>query len=65
MARILPGCCRSSVMKQIAVRLAWDVLHDLDKPSHWHICDGAEMLTRVSPINLTHGSRADRVLPDL
>jgi len=40
-------------------------LHDPDKPLHWHIGDGAEMLKRASSNNLARWGRADQVLPDL
>ena len=62
---VMPYSARSREFAPIAVPLTWDELHDLDKPSHWHIGDGAEMLKRASSKNLAHWGRADQLLPDL
>ncbi|MEG8223268.1 DNA ligase D [Sphingomonas sp. HH69] len=62
---VMPYSDRNREYAPIAVPLTWEELHDLDKPSHWHIGDGAEMLKRASSKNLAHWGRADQVLPDL
>ena len=62
---VMPYSARNREYAPIAAPLSWDELHDLDKPSHWHIGDGAEMLKRASSKNLAHWGRADQVLPDL
>jgi len=62
---VMPYSARNREYAPIAVPLTWEELHDLDKPSHWHIGDGAEMLKRASSKNLARWGRADQVLPDL
>ncbi|KAK0341163.1 hypothetical protein LTR94_027540, partial [Friedmanniomyces endolithicus] len=40
---VMPYSARTREYAPIAVPLTWEELRDLDKPSHWHIGDGAEM----------------------
>ncbi|WEK44923.1 MAG: DNA ligase D [Candidatus Sphingomonas colombiensis] len=62
---IMPYSARSRDFAPIAVPLTWEELRDLDKPYHWHIGDGSEMVKRASSRNLAHWGRADQILPDL
>lgn len=61
----MPYSARSRELAPIAVPLTWEELQDLDKPSHWHIGDGPEMLKRTASKNLVHWGRANQMLPDL
>jgi len=62
---VMPYSARTREYAPIAVPLTWEELRDLDKPSHWHIGDGAEMVKRSGSKNLAHWGRADQMLPDL
>jgi bifunctional non-homologous end joining protein LigD len=62
---VMPYSARSREFAPVAVPLTWDELRSIDKPSHWHIGDGAEMLRRAASKDLRHWGRADQVLPDL
>jgi bifunctional non-homologous end joining protein LigD len=62
---VMPYSARSRDYAPIAVPLTWEELRDLDKPSHWHIGDGAEMVKRAASKDLAHWGRADQILPDL
>ncbi|MDX3909963.1 MAG: DNA ligase D [Sphingobium sp.] len=62
---VMPYSARSREHGPIAVPLTWEELRDLDKPSHWHITDAAEMLKRAASKDLKGWGRADQVLPDL
>ena len=62
---VMPYSARSREFAPIAVPVTWEELRELDKPSHWHIGDGPEMLKRAASKNLVHWGRADQVLPDL
>jgi bifunctional non-homologous end joining protein LigD len=62
---VMPYSARSREFAPIAVPLTWEELRDLDKPSHWHIGDAAEMVQRAASKNLRRWGRADQVLPDL
>ncbi|AJA07105.1 DNA ligase D [Sphingobium sp. H39-3-25] len=62
---VLPYSARTREHAPIAVPLTWEELRDLDKPSHWHVGDGAEMVKRAASKNLAHWGRADQILPDL
>lgn len=62
---VMPYSARNREHAPIAVPVSWDELRDLDKPSRWHIGDGAEMLQRASSKNLALWGRADQLLPDL
>ncbi len=61
----MPYSARTREFAPIAVPVTWEELRDLDKPSHWHIGDGAEMVKRAASKNLAHWGRADQLLPDL
>ncbi|WP_404478957.1 DNA ligase D [Novosphingobium sp. BL-52-GroH] len=62
---VMPYSARAREYASIAVPLAWEELRDLDKASHWHIGDAAEMVKRAASKNLAHWGRADQILPDL
>lgn len=62
---VMPYSARSREFAPIAVPLTWEELRELDKPTHWHIGDGPEMVKRAASKNLAHWGRADQVLPDL
>jgi bifunctional non-homologous end joining protein LigD len=62
---VMPYSARSREFAPIAVPVTWEELRDLDKPSHWHIGDSAEMVKRATSKNLAHWGRADQVLPDI
>jgi len=61
----MPYSAHSREFAPIAMPLTWKELRELDKPSHWYIGDGPEMLRRAASKNLAHWGRADQVLPDL
>ncbi|MES2288470.1 MAG: DNA ligase D [Pseudomonadota bacterium] len=62
---VMPYSARSREYAPIAVPLTWEELRDLDKASHWHIGDAAEMVRRAASKDLAHWGRADQTLPDL
>ncbi|AHE52138.1 DNA ligase D [Sphingomonas sanxanigenens] len=62
---VMPYSARTREYAPISVPLTWEELRDLDKPSHWHIGDAAEMVKRAASKNLAHWGRADQILPDL
>lgn len=62
---VMPYSARAREFAPIAVPVTWEELRDLDKPSHWHMSDGAEMVKRAASKNLVHWGRADQILPDL
>lgn len=62
---VMPYSARTREYAPVAVPLTWKELRDLDKPSHWHIGDGTEMVKRAASKNLAHWGRADQILPDL
>ena len=62
---VMPYSARAREYAPIAVPLSWEELRDIDKPSHWHIGDGAEMLKRAASKNLAEWGRADQLLPDI
>lgn len=62
---VMPYSARAREYAPIAVPLSWEELRAIDKPSHWHIGDGAEMLKRAASKNLAHWGRADQLLPDI
>ncbi|GFE77545.1 DNA ligase D [Novosphingobium sp. TCA1] len=62
---VMPYSARTREYAPIAVPLTWEELRDLDKPSRWHIGDGAEMVKRAASKNLARWGRADQILPDL
>jgi bifunctional non-homologous end joining protein LigD len=62
---VMPYSARTREYAPIAVPLTWEELRELDKPSHWRIGDGAEMVKRAASKNLAHWGRADQILPDL
>ncbi len=62
---VMPYSARSRAFAPITVPVTWDELRLLDKPSHWHIGDGPEMLKRAAASKLLRWGRADQVLPDL
>ncbi len=57
---VMPYSARSREYAPVAVPSSWDELHDLDKPSNWHIGDGAEMLKRASSKNPAHWGPASQ-----
>jgi bifunctional non-homologous end joining protein LigD len=62
---VMPYSARNREFAPIAVPLTWEELRDLDKPSHWHIGNGAEMVKRAASKNIARWGRADQILPDL
>ncbi|AUW58614.1 DNA ligase D [Sphingobium sp. SCG-1] len=62
---VMPYSARSREQAPVAVPLTWEELRSIDKPSHWHITDGAELVKRASSKDLKGWGRADQVLPDL
>ncbi|WP_260929181.1 DNA ligase D [Novosphingobium sp. 9] len=62
---VMPYSARNREHAPLAVPVTWEELRNLDKPSRWHIGDGAEMLKRASSKNLAMWGRADQFIPDL
>lgn len=62
---VMPYSARARPFAAVAAPLTWEELRDLDSPAHWHIGDGAELVTRARSKDLAHWGRADQILPDL
>lgn len=62
---VMPHSARSRDIAPIAVPVTSQELQNLDKPSHWHIGDRAEMVNRAATKNLVQWGRADQFLSDI
>ncbi|WP_070158020.1 DNA ligase D [Sphingobium phenoxybenzoativorans] len=62
---VMPYAARAREGAPVAVPISWKEMEAIDKPSHWSIRDGAELVKRAGSKALVGWGRADQVLPDL
>ncbi len=62
---VMPYAARAREGAPVAVPITWKEMETIDKPSHWSIRDGAELVKRAGSKALAGWGRADQVLPDL
>ena len=61
----MPYCVRARPEAPLAAPMTWKEMETIDRTSHWHIGDAAELVKRGSSKALAGWGRADQVLPDL
>jgi bifunctional non-homologous end joining protein LigD len=62
---VMPYAVRARPEAPLAAPITWKEMETIDKPSHFHIGDAAELVKRASSRALSGWGRADQVLPDL
>lgn len=62
---VMPNGARAREGAPVAVPTTWKEMKTVDKPSHWSIRDGAELVKRAGSKALAGWAHADQVLPDL
>ena len=61
----MPYGVRAREGAPVAVPITWKEMETIDKPSHWTIRDGTELVKRAGSKALSGWGRADQTLPDL
>jgi len=62
---VMPYGVRARPEAPVAAPITWKEMETIDKPSHFHIGDAAELVKRAASKALAGWGRADQVLPDL
>ncbi|MBJ7440624.1 MAG: DNA ligase D [Sphingopyxis sp.] len=62
---VMPYGVRARESAPVAVPITWKEMETIDKPSHWTIRDGTELVKRAGSKALSGWGRADQTLPDL
>jgi bifunctional non-homologous end joining protein LigD len=62
---VMPYGVRAREGAPVAVPITWKEMETIDKPSHWTIRDGTELVKRAGSKALSGWGRADQTLPDL
>jgi bifunctional non-homologous end joining protein LigD len=62
---VMPYAVRARPEAPVAAPITWKEMETIDKPSHFHIGDGAELVKRAASKALSGWGRADQSLPDL
>ena len=62
---VMPYAVRARPEAPVAAPITWKEMETIDKPSHYHIGDAAELVKRAASKALAGWGRADQVLPDL
>ncbi len=62
---VMPYAVRARPEAPVAAPITWKEMETIEKPSHFHIGDAAELVKRAASKALSGWGRADQVLPDL
>jgi len=62
---VMPYSARAREGAPVAAPISWKEMETIDKPSHFHVGDGPELIRRARSKALSGWGRADQSLPDL